>query len=61
MDYNEKDCCDCKHIKGIHCEVKNCVHHDGECYCTADKIAVGATYANKAEDAACVTFEKKEI
>lgn len=58
---NENGHCDCKHIKGIHCDVKNCVHHDGDCYCTADKISVGATYANKTEDAACVTFEKKEI
>ena len=29
-----------KHIKGITCDVKNCVYHDGDAYCTADRIAV---------------------
>lgn len=56
---NEKDCC--KHIKGIQCDVKNCIHHDGETYCTAGEIAVGPSYATSSADTVCATFEQKEI
>ncbi len=56
---NEKDCC--KHIKGIQCDVKNCVYHDGETYCTAGQIAVGPSYATSSADTVCATFEQKEI
>lgn len=54
---NEKDCC--KHIKGIQCDVKNCVYHDGETYCTAGQIAVGPSYAATSADTVCATFEQK--
>ena len=27
-----------KVLKGICCEVKNCVHNNGNCCCTADSI-----------------------
>lgn len=61
MNYDQKrDCPDCNYNKGIHCDVKNCVYHDGECYCTAEKISVGPTYASTSTDTACVTFEQKE-
>ena len=55
---NEKGC---KHIKGIQCDVKNCVHHDGETYCTAGEIAVGPSYATSSADTVCAPFEQKEI
>ena len=29
-----------KILKGICCEVKNCVHNNGNCCCTADSIKV---------------------
>ncbi len=45
-----------KHLKGISCDVKNCVYHDGDAYCTADRIAVGPTYASSASDTVCATF-----
>lgn len=48
-----------KHIQGIVCEVKNCVHHDCETYCTAGKIAVGPSYACTNAETVCATFEQK--
>ena len=38
MNEQNKNCesGSCKqHIKGVHCDVHNCVYHDGECYCNA--------------------------
>lgn len=48
-----------KHIKGIYCDVKNCAYHDGELHCTADKIAVGPSFANSCADTVCATFKEK--
>ena len=45
---------------GIVCEVKNCVYHDCETYCTAEKIAVGPSYATTSSDTICATFKQKE-
>lgn len=48
-----------KHIKGIVCNVKNCVHHErGDC-CTADQIAVGPANAECSAETVCVTFRPK--
>ena len=30
-----------KHIRGIVCDVKNCVYHDGDNFCTANRISIG--------------------
>ncbi|MBO4423293.1 MAG: DUF1540 domain-containing protein [Clostridia bacterium] len=49
-----------RHIKGVSCDVKNCVYHDGDAYCTADRIAVGPTYANSTTDTVCATFRPKK-
>lgn len=61
----EKVCTNCGDIKnvndGITCDVKNCVYHAGDCYCTANKIAVGPSFASASSDTACVTFKQKEI
>ncbi|MBO4264940.1 MAG: DUF1540 domain-containing protein [Clostridia bacterium] len=64
---NYKDCdCGCKktnshkHLSGIGCDVKNCVHHDGDHYCCADKINVGPSFATSCTDTVCATFKQKE-
>lgn len=49
------------HIKGISCDVRNCVYHDGDCYCTAEKIAVGPSYATSCTDTVCATFKQRNI
>ena len=68
-DYNRKKDCmgsDCtksgaqKHLKGISCDVKNCIHHDGEHACTAKEITVGPSYASTSGDTACATFKPKK-
>ena len=56
---NSKKCASKEHIKGICCNVKNCVHHDGETYCTAGQIAVGPSYAATSADTVCSTFKQK--
>ena len=57
----KKDSKSPKHIKGISCDVKNCVYHDSDCYCTADKIAVGPSYATSCTDTVCATFKQKTV
>ncbi len=47
------------HIKGVVCDVKNCAHHDGVNYCTAEKIAVGPSFATSCTDTVCATFKQK--
>ena len=46
--------------KGINCNVNNCYYHDGNCYCTAEKIAVGPSNATTSADTLCATFKPKE-
>lgn len=48
-----------KRNKGISCDVKNCVYHDGDNYCTAGKIAVGPSYATSCTDTVCATFKQR--
>lgn len=48
-----------QHIKGISCDVRNCTYHDGDHYCTAEKIYVGPSNAVKSADTICATFKAK--
>ena len=56
----EKKCCTNEHeaIKGIHCDVHNCVYHDGESYCSAGTISVGPGFATCSQDTVCSTFKE---
>ena len=47
--------------KGIICDVRNCVYHDGVGRCMAEKIAIGPSYATPARDTVCATFRAKQI
>lgn len=47
------------HIKGIQCNVKNCVYNDMSEYCTAQHISVGPSYATAGIDTICATFRPK--
>ena len=62
MQENQKqsNCCP-KHIKGVVCDVKNCVHHDSHNCCTADAINVGPTYAQSGSETVCATFKPKDL
>lgn len=60
QEENKKDCC-CDHInKGISCDVKNCYYHQGESYCTADRIVVGPSFATSSTDTVCATFKQEK-
>lgn len=50
-----------KHIRGITCDVVNCVYHDGDNYCTAERVAIGPSYATMCADTVCATFKPKQI
>lgn len=63
----EKNNCGCsipssekEHIKGIRCDVKNCVYHDCDTYCTAKQIAVGPSNATSSADTSCATFKERK-
>ena len=58
-DYEKKDVP--SHIRGIYCNVKNCSYHDGENYCTANKINVGPSFATNCTDTVCSTFKQKNF
>lgn len=44
-------------IKGISCEVKNCVYHGKNSDCTAKHIKVGSAQATHESETKCETFE----
>lgn len=48
-----------QHIRGIVCDVKNCAYHDGDNFCTANRIQVGPSFANSSGQTACATFKPK--
>ena len=52
--------CDCKHIKGIKCNVQNCYYHDQDTCCTACEISVGPRNACTSGETLCATFKPKE-
>lgn len=59
---NDKTSCKtCKSNKGVACDVINCVYHDGDNHCTAEKINVGPSYATSCTDTVCATFRQKTV
>ena len=61
MDKNNDCGCRIDHpIKGIKCDVKNCVYHKDDYTCNAGEIAVGPSFATDCGDTACRTFEQKK-
>lgn len=59
MENERKGCCS-KPNKGIVCDVKNCVYHEGGNCCMAEQIAVGPSYAVSSSETVCATFKPKE-
>ena len=55
---NSKKCGSKDHIKGICCNVKNCVHHDCDTYCTAEQI--GPSSATSSAETVCATFKERK-
>lgn len=51
---------DMNEIKGISCEVKNCVFHDKTDCCNAGHITVGSKMAKNVSDTKCETFRCNE-
>ena len=59
MESNKNNCCG-QVNNGISCDVKNCQYHQGDCYCTAEKIAVGPSFATSSTDTVCATVKPKK-
>ena len=58
---NQSKCCDSsKCIKGVTCDVQNCVYHAAENRCYAGTIAVGPHSADCSANTNCATFKPKE-
>ena len=49
-----------KKNKGIVCDVRKCVYHDKDNYCTASQIAVGPSYAESSSETVCATFKPND-
>ena len=56
----DKETCGSCVNDGIKCDVKNCQYHEGDCHCTAEKIAVGPSFAADSTDTVCATFKAKK-
>ena len=50
-----------KKLKNVNCDVKNCMYNDLNGRCTAEKIAVGPTYATSCTDTVCATFRQRPL
>ena len=56
----ETECKGCgKPLKGVMCDVKNCVYHNAKNECCAGTISVGPHNAGCSSDTVCVTFKPK--
>ena len=60
MERKDNSCCSERVNEGISCDVKNCQYHEGDCYCVAEKIAVGPSFATSSTDTVCATFKPKK-
>ena len=49
------------HIPGVRCDAVNCAYHDGERFCTAHGITVGAQSAESMGDTFCRTFMRRSM
>ena len=57
----ETECKECKKpIKGVMCDVKNCVYNHGNNDCFAEKICVGPHEAKTSTGTLCATFKARE-
>ncbi len=57
---NECKCDPSKYIKGIVCDVENCVYHAGHNNCYAGSISVGPHKASCSANTNCATFKPRE-
>ena len=48
---------------GIHCDVKNCVYHSEDHYCTLDRVSIGAvdsTNCSNSNETKCASFRARD-
>lgn len=47
-------------LYGVSCDVQSCIYHDGDHFCTANRIRVGPGYATARTDTVCGTYHPRE-
>ncbi len=45
------------YLRGVKCDVTNCIYNDKSEKCTANQIKVGPQYATSSDDTVCDTFK----
>ncbi len=48
---------------GIHCDVKSCVYHNRDHYCTLDRVSIGAvdtTDCSNSNETMCASFRPRD-
>ncbi len=45
------------HLRGVKCDVVNCIYNDKHEKCTANQIRVGPQYASTSDETICDTFK----
>lgn len=48
-----------RHINGITCDAHNCVYHEGDHFCTANRVNIGNVVAMTPSETRCATFEPR--
>lgn len=48
-----------RHINGITCDVRNCIYHDGDNFCTAGRVTIASQASVKSSQTRCATFEAR--
>jgi hypothetical protein len=48
---------------GIHCDVKSCVYHSSDHYCTLDRVSIGTVNSTNCSDSSeteCASFRPRD-
>ncbi len=48
-----------RHLHGVSCAVQNCVYHDSDGFCTADRVVIGSIAAQNVAETRCSTFQPR--
>ncbi len=48
-----------RHIPRLTCDAKNCLYHDGDGFCTAERITIGSVTASTSTETKCATFRQR--
>ncbi len=50
-----------RRIAQIRCDVVSCAYHDGDHFCTAERVKIGPGYAEAVSETVCATYLEKGL